>query len=223
MCKQKIIQLLTKKSILVSGILLILTIFLIIRVSSMDEGENLSNVLPSTWRGISPGKTDKQEMINILGQPDEIWACEPVEKMNISALVNCIFGPRIYLYKDAQLPNGLTPTHKIRFRSGTVWVVIEDQVGYPKMSVEEFVERHGLPEKVTWSRLTPSQRAILFCDQGMIVQGGEYVAEIYYFQPLPLDQCLYEFRSVVATEDPFPDSDYIGPENPYSFGESQAR
>jgi hypothetical protein len=208
---------------LICGLLvIILVVSLIIGISFMSKDITLSDTTEAPiWRGIVPGRTTEQEMLNTLGSPDSIVTCELVERITIQTVVNCIFGPLTYQYKDAQLLNGLIPTHKVRFKSGKVWVIIEDQVGYPEISVEEFVRQHGLPEKVTWSKLRPSLRAILFCDKGIMVQGGKYVTEIYYFQPMSLDACLDKFKNEVATQNPFPDSDFLGPENPYNFNEQK--
>lgn len=185
----------------------------------MNDHVLLLDVSPPIWRGIIPNKTTRQEMIDILGPPASVMRCEIIGGVTIRAILDCIFSPLTYQYKDTPLSNGLTPTHKIRLKAGKVWVVIEDQVGYPEISVEEFVRRYGLPEKVTWSRLRPSLRAILFCERGMMVQGGKSVTEIYYFPPMPLDTCLHEFRNEVATQNPFPGSHFLGAENPYSFNE----
>lgn len=197
---------------------ILLTISLVIGLPVRRSTALLSST-PPTWRGIVPGQTDKQEVIKILGQPDNIVKCEIIGEVTLRSLVGCIFSPLTYEYKDIIPSIPLTPTHKIRFRSEKVWVIIEARYGSPEISVEEFVEFHGLPEEVTWSKLSPALRATLFCDQGMIVQGGEYVAEIYYFQPMPLKQCLGEFDNEVAITDPFPDSHFIGSKNPYNFDE----
>jgi hypothetical protein len=181
-----------------------------------------------SWRGITPGETTEQEVIQVMGQPDDIEHCRiRLDRWRWSRdIADCFSDPMTYKYNELLGPKLLTATHEIRFRSGRVWAIAESRWPYLNpdlISVEKFVENYGLPEKVTWSGLSPHYRAILFCQQGVMVQASRSgVIQVFYFTPMPLNKCLQVFRDEVATEKPFLDSDVVvGPADLWGFNQRQ--
>lgn len=205
------------------AILSLLLVVLVIVFIYWPKGKNLNqnSTIPS-WREIIPGKTTKQEVIQIMGQPDDVFKCEVRLQGLVRTILDCFGSHLAYRYEEKQ-GNRFPAIHEIHLKSERVWYIIEDiraRSDYEQISIEDFVEQYGFPEKVTWSGLSPFLNAVLFCEHGLIVHANtNRVEKVFYFEPMSLNQCLSSFSNEVATENPFADSDIIKAEDPWGFNQ----
>lgn len=181
------------------------------------------------WNGITPSQTTREEVIVILGKPDETWTClRPNDEIDIlryerecertSDVVN-------YGYYQEQLPGKPHGWHEIYFNlNNTVDYVVETRWTEPNgESKEAFLLRHGSPERVTWSHRGVRIRGLLYCEQGLIfhvvLEGdrGVGIREAVYFTPMPTNQCIDKFFNEIATTNPYEGSDVEGSLDPWGF------
>ena len=192
-------------------------------VQSFNQRTVNSDFSP-TWREITPGKTTKQDVINLLGKPSRIVICSEIKLRElISDMVSCLRKREIYEYEEESREK-IFVTHKVFFNSDIVSLVIEDITvsnASDQISVYSFVEQYDTPEYVTWSTVSPYLNAVLFCEYGVIVHANlNRVEKVYYFEPLTLAQCLQVFDSEVAVQNPNEGSDIIKAKDPWGFNTS---
>ena len=176
-----------------------------------------------TWRGIVPGQTTQEEVVAILGPPAHSTSCpkNPSGVPRLRDLFACFMGPLRYEYHENPVPNLYSRIHEIYFKSGVVWYIVERTSAFPsevQLQTLDFVQQHGNPERVTWSRRSPHTRVLLYCEQGVMVHATmRDVWQVVYFPPMTLDQCLNTFTNELARQNPFPDSSVIGPEDLWGY------
>jgi hypothetical protein len=214
--RQPLLSLSKKYILAVFGLLFVLAII----VKFWPRGDDMTQNIAPSWRGIIPGETTKQEVIQIMGQPDDIVKCTIWLDRWFTDLTRCFKGHLIYKYKEQH--DNLSAIHEIHFQSEKVWFIVEDVIPNSddaQTSIEKFVELYGLPERATWSKLAPHFNAVLFCQHGVIVHASGRFGKVFYFRPMSFNKCLREFSNEVATKNPFPDSDVINVEDPWGFNE----
>ncbi len=211
----------------------ILLIFLIVIITLFATGDDESiyiakNPTPN-WRGIVPGTTTKEEVLSILGFPDEVYECvSRLGKKNMSQnmdfVTNCLrIGYDVYKYEEIATSRPASPSteQEIHFKDGIVLYIVEDLLvvdennlttpgRWQVLNVEQFVDINGDPERVTWSMRSPHFSALLFCDRGLMLHGNTNVVRwVYYFKPAPLKQCLEMFSYDISNQYPFAGSDIL--------------
>lgn len=171
-----------------------------------------------SWRGIIPGRTSQQEVISIMGQPDEIVKCEIRSDGNffdkVVDVLTCFSAPLTYKYREAPISDAPAVTHEIRFKANKVWVVVEDARlsadSEGQLTLRQDVEQFGWPDQVTYSRKSPYDSAILFCEHGIMLIADENKTEwIYYFVPMPIERCLTTFKNEISVNNPYQNTDVI--------------
>lgn len=183
-----------------------------------ESPQNVMSV--PNWRGLVPGKTTRQEVIQIMGQPNNIKGCIIQSDTWATDLARCFNGHLIYEYQEQPEQGGPQDTHEIHFLSETVWFIVEDVPRDSQMTIDRFISRYGLPEKVTWSRMPSYLNAVLFCQQGVIAHANiNRVEKVFYFEPMSLDKCLKEFSNEVTTKNPYIGTDIILVEDPWGFNQ----
>ena len=81
----------------------------------------------------------------------------------------------------------------------------------------------GLPvaDHVTWSKEGPGLRIAFFLDDGVFASATflpldeAQVTRVLYYQPRSLARLLVDFKGEISLVDPFPDSDVVGPKDPW--------
>lgn len=179
----------------------------------------LPNVPPPMWRGIVPGESTRGDVEATLGPPHRATRC--TDEWTGSGVIGdvrhmwtCVFHPLRYEYEDLPPdPRILAKTHRIYFRAGTVWKIVEDVDGYPgeePIPISHYIDRYGMPEKVVWSHHHGFFRSGLYCRQGMMVHAGHTrVGLVTYFLPMTTDSCIRAMSNEVTREplSPFFDPD----------------
>ena len=113
----------------------------------------------------------------------------------LRSLWACVFHDLRYEYRDAapdpDIPN---KTHRIFFRNGVVWKIVEYVFPYPgeaRIPVTHYVDCYGFPEEIVWSHYRSFFRSALYCRQGIIVHAGHSkVGLVTYIPPMPTNTCV---------------------------------
>jgi hypothetical protein len=168
-----------------------------------------------SWRGITPGQSTKDEVIELLGQPDEIHPCEDGE-IQVGTMggmkENCGDGLLLYRYfemVDLDSNTRITKKHQVYFQDETVTLIQElwptRENSEDSLLIADYLDLHGLPEQVTWSSCWFTRaRALLYCQQGLIIHSdllGAAVA-VFYFEPMTTSECLQVFRTSIPEVNP---------------------
>jgi hypothetical protein len=158
----------------------------------------------ASWRGITTGQSTASDVIAVLGVPTAI------EDKS---------GRIVYLYQEGQYEWAI---HRIVIKDDVVELVEEDVLAYSyDMDLVDLVDQYGSPDHIVWSKEGPGLRAAVYVDEGIfahvIVRSSsrDQVARILYFEPRSLPRLLVDFRDEISLCNPFPDSDVIGPRDPW--------
>lgn len=159
-----------------------------------------------TWRGITPGKSTREDVIEALGEPKEI-----------------LEDPTTFFYEDESLDPILFPArHEVIFKDNVVWLIISDQSPpdlegrYPV--VEDLIAQYGQPEDVLWARVNAHERVLLFCHKGVFAIGrSSAVFWISYFDPITTTKCIEQFDAYMAVNNPAPRTDFKMIRDPWGF------
>ncbi len=155
-----------------------------------------------TWRGITPGVSTQNEVLDVLGQPAEQTS-----------------EPSMFAYWEEDF------RHEVYFRGDTVWLIRAvtgpDQKGnWPQ--ADDFVELYGPPQAIFWSTWSSSGRIVPFCENGIFIEGNHSgIIASYYFEPMSLSKCVREFSDFIAAENPFPNSDMKMVRDPWGYTEER--
>jgi len=159
-----------------------------------------------TWRGITPGISRESDVLNRLGEPRE-------KSVN----------PTMFTYIDEPNNDELKwhPHHKIVFKSGKVWLIIEDRVSENKendLQLDDVISLYGPPDDVLWNTYDAVDRIFLYCSQGIFVKGSDTgILNIFYFSPVSRSDCIQEFKEYIAVDNPFPESNFYMVRDPWGF------
>lgn len=164
------------------------------------------------WRGVIPGTTTEEQVIAMLGKPDEIIRCDEwgsgLENPDDIAgyrLKPCLLAPVMYEYQEFVSADTAPGRHQIHFREGRVWLVVEDLWAYPSsqgIPNEKVIAKYGWPKMEGWAR-GPSVRHLLYCEQGSIVAINDLEAlDIFHFAPMLPSTCLQEFKFYLTSDPP---------------------
>jgi hypothetical protein len=161
-----------------------------------------------TWRGLVVGTSTEQDVVKVLGQPEDIDSVP--------------FGA-IYLFQESR---NLYSAHRVKIISNVVQSIEETTYIYqPPMLLPDLVAVYGTPNFVDWSPDSLSGRAVVYEPLGIIVtvMVGPYkeaqVTRILYYVPRSRLRLYVDFPDQLRPIDPFPNSDVIGPKDPW-FGTS---
>ncbi len=165
----------------------------------------VENVGP-TWHNITIGKSTADQVILELGAP---------------ATVDHTSTGDVYYYKSNTALDWAA--HQIVFRGDVVDRIEEDMFVYHPAEVHltQFIDQYGSPDRVAWSMEAPTERVLVFSSQGVLVNATALsldkaqVTRAYYFRPRSLTEIQQEFSTVFSFVNPFPNSDVVGPENPW--------
>ncbi len=201
---------------------IVLTILLSILYQQLlkPEPEPLADAEPPVWRGIVPGRTNQQEVLALIGEPESRSRCSSIAELHPDPFIdfiNCLFGPLTFEYVELSA-TGVPYHHYVTFRNGRVWLIEENIVfraDTTEPSVATLVGRLGLPEDVTWS--ITANNALLYCKQGLIAHADLRRVEVMnYFPPMQTEDCIATFKSV-RLEDPHPGWDVIRVKDPWGY------
>ncbi len=188
-----------------------------------------------SWNGITPGVTTRAEVRELLGEPDTKWLGCDYPNFVIDEerhLVGCLlkFWVLHYGYYHEEIPDYTNVFHQIQFdRHNTVEYLVEirwPNADYDAMTVDDLVATYGRPERVVYSLTGSSTRAILYCEQGLILHADYIgkstmgVAEKLYFAPMSTEECIKRFFNQVSVENPDPNGHVQGSLDPWGFNDS---
>lgn len=163
------------------------------------------------WRGIIPGKTTKQEVIEKIWYPSMSITCQ-IDELAIETVtwgeivVDCTGGMTLYRFEeikelrddDGTFIGTTLIVNEVYFRNDVVFLIIEDtaiqQEDY--LRLDDFMEKHGDPDRKTWSQsITGGKYMYWYCKDGLIVNtSGELIFWKLYFEPMPLNSCIENFE-----------------------------
>lgn len=176
-----------KKSRTVKSFMILCSLCLsLTTVSNCGGGKTVQLFEPQSWRGIIPGKTTKEEVISILGQPEEARE---------------YMGLEYYTY----------PTERPAFRNGIgfkqgivqlmfVNVLVEDA---PLISAAS--KKYGKPDEVTYSYFGRLARAYIFARHGVTLiayEDGLVIAEMYYV-PMAIEEFMNQYGKDFPMKNPY--------------------
>ena len=176
---------------------------------------NQSDSQTPGWDGVYPGITTKAELVALYGKPDK------KEFSLVSWSVTYVYE---FEFKYMNMDKEFSTTYRNKFvlQNGIVKVIKRNTnfgaSGFDEIPTDkEIFEQFGVPEEVTWSRLSPSMWALLYCNQGVIAFGvPDEISEIYYFEPMSQSKCIRKFP-VVSTTNPYRGTDVIMQKDPWGF------
>lgn len=155
-----------------------------------------------TWRGITVGRSTADDVVAVLGAPTSVE--REAEQTT-------------YLYREGRLGE-----HRIVLHDDVVEYIVEDALAYPHDTfLRQLVDRYSVPDHVTWSGRTPSDRIAIFLDDGVFAAARllpvdeAIVGYMFYFRPRSLARLLVDFKDEISLVNPFPDSDVIGSRDPW--------
>lgn len=133
-----------------------------------------SQGFPSSYKGIKPGITTKEEVINKLGQPKRVLNNESKEFLIFDSV-------------DKTLPNTLLVD------KGKVKLVGEHIPSSRMLNLSDAMKKYGPPEKVMFNHYDFNTRTYIFASQGVaVIANVNYgtVYEISYFEPISIEAYL---------------------------------
>ena len=187
------------KRIVFFGIVLVVVLLALWRIVTMT-----GNAGP-TWHGITVGKSTGEQVIEEMGVPSEIEHDHNDD---------------VHVYKGMLK----WAAHKITVRENIVEEIKEDMsVYFPKeIKLTQFLDQYGAPDSVVWSQKDPTLRIALFPKTGVLVEAtagsldDAQVTRAFYIRPTALAEIQKQFSDVISLANPFPNSDVVGPENPWA-------
>jgi hypothetical protein len=192
---------------IIGGTLLILVIVLSALYWWSWRVQRVNDDVGPTWRGLTVGQSTDDEVISALGSPTSV-------EQGLS-------GQKSYLYQEGRSKWNM---HRIVTQNGVVEYIREDALAYAdKVKLAKFIDQYGKPDQVLWSREGPERRDVIFLKKGIFVVATAsslneaQVGRVFYYRPRSLDRLLVDFASEISPDDPFPDSDILGPKDPW-FG-----
>jgi hypothetical protein len=118
--------------------------------------------------------------------------------------------------------------HLIVIIFGVVRRIEESPMQYSEgLKLNDLIEKYGLPDLVEWSFEGPGRRTVVFSRYGVIAnvtaakKDEAMVSKVIYYKTSHPLLLLIRFANVMSPIDPYPDSDIIGPKDPW-FGTSKA-
>jgi hypothetical protein len=199
-----------KSSIKVANIITITLLGVITIALAIFYSVDLIPVTSLTWRGIGIGRSSKDDVIGILGNPSHLEYGILTTK---------------FIYEERGLVTGF---HHVILRFGVVQQIVEDRLVYPfseDLRLTTLVQEYGPPARVEWSRDGPHLRTVFFSNVGIIAivnaapLEDAVVTKVVYHKPFPPPVLRVKLHEYIPIIDPFPDSDIIGPKDPW-FGTS---
>jgi hypothetical protein len=163
----------------------------------------ISDIGP-TWRGITVGKSMVDDVISALGVPASV-------EQELCQVV--------FLYREDPFEWG---EHHIVIHNEVVERIEEDILAYSyDVSLTQFIDQYGTPDAVMWSREGPELRVAIFLNEGIFVSATArslnkaQATRAFYYRPRSLLRLLVDFRDEISPSVPFPDSDVVGPRDPW--------
>lgn len=163
----------------------------------------ISDVGP-TWRGITVGQSTVDDVVTTLGVPTSVEQG---------------LGQTVYLYQEGRFDWGM---HHIVIRGGVVEHIEEDVLAYSHdIGLTQLIDQYGMPDHVMWSQEGPELRIVVFLEKGVFVSvtalplDEAQVTRVFYYRPRSLVRLLVDFRGEMSPVDPFPNSDIVGPRDPW--------
>jgi hypothetical protein len=164
----------------------------------------VSDVGP-TWRGITVGQSTADDVVAKLGTPTSI------EQRS---------GQTVYSYQEGRFDYNM---HHIIIRDGVIEYIEEDALAYSyNIRLAQLVSEYGTPDCVLWSKESPGDRIAVFLGKGIFVRATFFsslnkaqVIRIVYYRPCSIVRLLLDFGDMISVVNPFPDSDVIGPRDPW--------
>jgi hypothetical protein len=192
----------------------------------LDEIDRLPAEMSLDW--ITPGETTQEEIRRRLGDPVKDYICQEgqITWEGLASLYDvskdCSQGYTIYQYEQQiseEIPYRYNLEHQIHFQEGIVWLFIEGINTLGDQPENNLVKELGQPEDVTWSWFGGSTRAILYCEQGLMLHGNTIIGVkwLFHFEPIPYDQCLTDFEFWIPRIDPNVDTDMDVMKDPWGF------
>lgn len=216
-----------RQNLIIGGIVLLLII-----VWGWTQFQLSPTVVAPTWNGITPSQTTREEVLAILGEPDNTFLCVVLYEGSVLRRyeTECEQTTEVvqYGYYNEQLSGKLYGWNEIHFNpNGTVDYIVETKWPDPNgaiLSKEALLLQNGSPEQVVWSRRGVSVRGLLYCERGLIfhtVLGGSIktlrFTEVVYFAPMSTDQCIDKFSNEITTTYPYEGSDVEGSLDPWGL------
>lgn len=166
-----------------------------------------------TWHNITVGKSTTDQVISTLGQPTNA--------------TSSLFS-RAYYYHEGPIDYA---AHKIVIVGNVVDSIEEDMsIYFPRIVyLKEFVSQYGPPDYVMWSQESLLRRVAVYPKKGLLVVATtapvqeSKVTSAIYFRPCPLICLQIRFLNVFSPFNPFPNSDIVGPQNPWEFTQGMLR
>ncbi len=183
-------------------VFLTLLIFVLIIMVYCIRASNINSIYtPTEWRGLVPGKTIKQNILEILGEP---------EKNSIVVVESHMLELMIYENR----PNDFNGWRVVRLflenrDSETVLIGVslkwatQDTMGTPQTDIRflyQLILTYGKPEKVKWFNGVGSARVMIWASRGVAVVADAavsqrawdelFVYEILIFEPMTTEQFL---------------------------------
>lgn len=176
-----------------SGVLFVSFALLMPLSSCRGEEEGTSRHAKS-WRSIIPGQTTRQEVVQILGQPDEIQGS--------------VIGLEMYVYRGtSEDPPQLW--NAVGFdSSGNVarLVSVPSPAGDDYLYADAVADM-GPPERVLFSYNGPGTRTYVFASHGVTLiayEQGRAISQLYY-EPMSITDYMDSYGRHYPSEDPYVD------------------
>lgn len=184
-------------------LVVIVFVILLTLCSWIWKAQLISDVGP-TWRRITVGQSTVNDVIAILGEPSSVESG---------------WGQIVYVYQEGRFEWGM---HRIVIRGGVVQGIEEDVLAYSyDIRLTQLIDQYGKPDYVMWSRDGPDQRIAVFVQDGVLVSATALplneaqVTRAFYYRPRSLVRLLVDFRAEISITNPFPNSDVVGPRDPW--------
>jgi hypothetical protein len=173
-----------------------------------------------TWKVITPGQTTSDAVIQILGQPQQVWCKDhfygyligPIDDWDgitylLSGFWPCRPDESVYFYQNPLDDRDLTKVTVI-LRSGKVWA-LRVKEAYPFSSTNQtvaavfsqFIQEHGKPERVGWSKIGyMCDHAVIYPKLGILMHvtntpgGNGWIRDVTYFRPMSLEEAEIVFN-----------------------------
>ncbi len=167
--------------------------------------------VPQSWRGITPGQTSLNEVIQLLGEPDEIKEtneCTVYHYVNRDGWgwynIEILFADR----DNSLLAIGIV----LSFPNQEAKLPFQSIPG--KIKLLDFGVEYGQPDKVTWN-MTCGYRVVIWARRGVAVSVsipyGDVVTlsevnvqQVKFFEPVTIDQYLNNYSFWPFGIQPYP-------------------
>lgn len=154
--------------------------------------KNWGNKLPevvTSWQGIIPGQTSKQEVISKLGQPKEDINENDWEKLSYPS--------------DRNLFYHWITINKTNDKIVLVYYVVPEN---ENLSINQYLQKYGQPEKVMYSNFSQYIKVAIYPDIGIAVWFDEKSCKVIFirwFEPMSFKDFIKNYGDGLSEKNPY--------------------